>query len=100
MHRKTASLTQDEAEAIAIQALAFLAGEPARLAQFLNLTGTNLSDVRQRVNDPSFLQAILDYVVAEESILLVFAAGVPVAPETVVAALNVLQGDRRELRST
>jgi hypothetical protein len=99
MHRKTAAITQEEAEAIAIQALAFLASEPARLANFLNLTGTQPADIRRQVNDPSFLQAILDHVVSEESILLVFAASISVAPETVVAALNVLQGDRRELRS-
>jgi hypothetical protein len=100
MHRTTAALTRDEAEAIAIQALAFLASEPTRLAHFLNLTGTQPADIRQRVNDPTFLQAILEHVIAEESILLVFAAGMSVAPETVVAALNILQGDQRDLRST
>jgi hypothetical protein len=100
MHGKTAAPTQDEAEAIALQALAFLASEPLRLAHFLNLSGTQPVEVRQRVSDPSFLQAILDHVVSEESILLVFAAGASVAPETVVAALDVLQGENRELRST
>jgi chromosome segregation ATPase len=99
MLSKAATLTRDEAETIAAQALEFLAGEPARLARFLELTGMRPSDIRQRVNDPSFLQAILDHVVAEESILLVFAAGASVAPETVIGALSVLQG-RPELGST
>ncbi len=85
-------MTREAAEAIAAQGLAFLAEEPRRLSRFLALTGLDPADVPSRINDPSFLAAILEHLLEDESLLLVFAAGASVAPETVPTALNVLQG--------
>ena len=84
-------LTLESAEAIAAQALAFLADEPRRLSRFLALTGLDLTDVPARINDQSFLAAILEHLLEDESLLLVFAASSSVAPETIPAALNVLR---------
>lgn len=88
-------MTREAAEAIAAQGLAFLAEEPRRLSRFLALTGLELTDVPARIDDPAFLAAILEHLLQDESLLLVFAAGASVAPETVPTALNVLQGPVR-----
>ena len=91
MATRAALLTREAAEAIAAQGLAFLAEEPRRLSRFLALTGLDLGDVRARINDRVFLAAILEHLLEDESLLLVFAAGASVAPETIPAALNILQ---------
>jgi hypothetical protein len=96
---KRAPLTRAAAEALAAQALAFLAQEPARLTRFLSLTGLDAGDVRSRVHAPEFMSAVLDHLTDDESALLVFAASVSVAPETVAAARDLLQGTA-QVRST
>ena len=96
MPSKRATLTRDAAEALAAQGLAFLAGEPARLSRFLSLTGLDISDVRRQADAPELLGAVLEYLTRDESLLLVFAANSSVAPETVTAALETLQGPRWE----
>jgi len=96
MHPKRAAPTRDEAEAIAAQGLAFLAQDPAQLSRFLSLTGLDVSDIRRQADAPEFLGAVLEYLTRDESLLLVFAANASVAPETVTAALETLQGPRWE----
>lgn len=73
-------------EMLAISALSFLAEEPERLSRFLDLTGLSPITLRRAAADPRFLASVLDYLVADESLLLAFAANAQVAPETVVAA--------------
>lgn len=73
-------------EMLAIAALSFLAEEPERLARFLDLTGLSPATLRQAASDPRFLASVLDYLAADESLLLAFAANAQVAPESVVAA--------------
>ena len=84
-------LTLEAAEDIAVQGLAFLAEEPARLSRFLTLTGLTPADIRARVQTPEFLAAVLEHFAADESLLMVFAANAAVAPETIGPALALLQ---------
>jgi hypothetical protein len=96
MQSKRDPLTRDAAEAVAAQGFAFLAREPAQLSRFLALTGIDVGDVRRQAGTPEFLGAVLEYLTRDESLLLVFAENASVAPETVAAALDVLQGPRWE----
>jgi hypothetical protein len=91
-HRK---LSLEAAETLAARALAFLAAEPARLSQFLALTGLAPDDLRRQIDTPELLSAALDYLARDEPLLLVFAASAPVAPEAVGEALSVLQAAKR-----
>jgi len=91
MFRKSPDLTLETAEGVAAQGLAFLAGEPARLARFLTETGLTPGQIREQVESPEFLAAVLEHLVGDESLLLVFAASTSVAPETVAPALALLQ---------
>ncbi len=91
MFRKPPALTPEAAEDIAAQGLAFLAEEPARLSRFLTETGLTPDQIREQVEAPEFLAAVLEHLAGDESLLLVFAANTSVAPETVTHALALLQ---------
>ena len=83
-------VTRESAESIAAQGLAFLAADPGRLARFLELTGLGPDQVRACADTPEFLTAVLEHIVADESLLLVFAANASVAPESIAPALAML----------
>ena len=85
-----------EAESLAVSALSFLAAEPERLAGFLSLTGLGPETVRQAAKDPTFFPAVLDYLMANEPVLLAFAAEHGLDPAAIVAARKVLAGAEGE----
>jgi hypothetical protein len=91
MFRTRQSLTLETAEGIAAQGLAFLAEDPARLSRFLTVTGLTPDQIREQVDAPRFLAAVLEHLVGDESLLLVFAANTSIAPEIVTPALALLQ---------
>jgi hypothetical protein len=77
-------------EMIAISALGFLAEDPARLSRFLDITGLNPATLRQAAGEPRFLASVLDYLMADESLMLAFAANSATSPETIAAASAAL----------
>jgi len=83
-------------ESLAIEALGFLAAEPQRLMRFLSLTGIEPETVRDAARAPGFLAAVLDYVAADETLLVACADTLGRRPEAVVAAQQELaQGRER-----
>ena len=89
-------IDREAAETIAVQALAFLAGEPQRFARFLALTGIELDRFAPSADSPDFLAAVLSHLTSDESLLLIFAAETHLAPETIAPALAILQGHQSE----
>ena len=83
-------LSKAAAESIAIEVLAFLAGDPARLDRFLALSGLGRDNLRAAAEEPGFLAAILDYLASDESLLLAFAAKAGHAPATIAKARDIL----------
>jgi len=81
---------REAAETLAVQALGFIAGENARLAHFLNMTGIIAADIRAAAREPSFLAGVLEHMLAEESLLLAFAAEAGIDPAEVARAKSVL----------
>jgi Protein of unknown function (DUF3572) len=88
--RKRHLLSHEEAEALAIDTLSFLAEDPNRLAGFLRATGLSIADVRSQAGSAEFLAGVLDFVAADESLLLVFASERRIDPATVMAARRSL----------
>ena len=84
------------AEDLAIQALAYLAGEPERLGRFLALSGLGPETIRAAAHDSQFLAGVLDYVTGDETLLTAFAKHSQVAPEQVMQAHHMLAGPRWE----
>ncbi|MCB1514157.1 MAG: DUF3572 domain-containing protein [Hyphomicrobiaceae bacterium] len=87
---------REVAETIALKALAFLAASPDRLGRFLALTGIGPSELRQQVSSPQMLAGILDHVMQDETLLMVFAAETGLKPESVAAAHRALSGPEPE----
>jgi hypothetical protein len=88
--RGKSSLTKQEAEVIGVAGLSYLAAEPERIGRFLAITGLGPENVRAAARDPSFLPALLDYLLANETDLLAFATEMNVDPPRVRAARDVL----------
>ena len=84
-------MDRDAAEAVAVQGLAFLAEEPARIERFFLTSGLQPDDVRARAGTPELLAAVLEYLAGDESLLLVFAASRQVAAESIGQAIALLQ---------
>jgi hypothetical protein len=75
---------------LALQALGFLAEDSRRLERFLAETGMRPDALMQQAGAPSTLAALLAHLLADESLLLVFAAASGRKPEEIAAAEAVL----------
>ena len=88
--RRPAGPDLDEAEAIALMALGFLAEDEARLIRFVTATGVMPDQLRTAASSPATLVAVLDHMLADESQLLVFTSGAGVDPAWVTPARELL----------
>jgi hypothetical protein len=79
-------------EVIALKALGFLAQDGERFQRFLNLTGIELHAIRDAATDPAFLGGVLDHLLGDQTLLLVFAESENLAPEQVAKARRALPG--------
>jgi hypothetical protein len=82
-HRK---ITVEEAESIALQAFSFIADDEERLSRFLQITGLRTETVRTAASSPGFYAAILDYVAADEPLLVAAAKALNSKPEHIMQA--------------
>jgi hypothetical protein len=85
-------LTQNAAEALAIQALTFIAGDGERLGRFLAITGIGPAQIRAAAQEPGFLVGVLSYLASDERLLSAFAAETGLDPAHVGKALAALGG--------
>src|SRR5215470_1460698 len=96
MERQTARLKKsvhnprEVAEIVAIQALSFIAGDPARLGRFLAETGIGPETLRGAASDPKFLASVLDFVMRDDATVQAFAQASELHPTNVAAAHQVL----------
>lgn len=86
------AMTRDAAEVFAAQALAWLAQDDGRLATFLAWSGESPDGLRRRIADPGLLLAVIDYLMADESLLIQACAALGVSPLTPAAARAALPG--------
>lgn len=92
--------SREDAEALAIKALGFVASDAELLPRFLSLTGIEAQDVRRAANEPGFLAGVLQFVVAHEPTLTRFAGECGIEASSVLSALRALPfGDDRHLGS-
>ena len=84
---------REAAEALAIQALTFIAGDSERLGRFLAITGIGPTEIRSAASEPGFLAGVLDYLATDERLLIAFATEAEVDPDTVEKARSVLGGN-------
>lgn len=84
-------LTRDDAAALALKAVVFMAQDEALLSRFVTLTGCGLDDFKRRIGDDGFLGAVLDFLLADEPALVAFAEAEGVAAELPMLARMKLQ---------
>lgn len=81
-----------QGELIAIRALEWLASDENQFHGFLATTGASIGDARNKVNDPEFLAAALDHLLASEKRVLEFCETAGVSPEAPMRARQFLPG--------
>ncbi len=89
---RTAETIEEDAQALALSALVWTLGEPARADRFLALTGMDSEDMRDRLTDPAMLDGVLAFLEAHEPDLIACAQTLGVKPERLVAARARLGG--------
>ena len=85
-----AGTTRERAEAIAAEALGFIASDEARLARFVALTGVDVAEIREHVREPMFLAGVLDYLLEDEGLLGEFVEHAGLPPEAPALARGAL----------
>ncbi len=91
LRKTTRKLDADYAQEIALSALSFMAEDRDRLVRFLELTGMIPDELRTQAHSPGLLGAVLDHLLSDESLLLVFTASAGLSPEIVAPAREMLR---------
>lgn len=59
-------MNKDAAEAVAIQALGWIAASDDLMGNFMGATGASIDDVRAQASDPAFLGSVLDFLLMDD----------------------------------
>ena len=81
---------RENAEALAIRALGFVAADPELLPRFLARSGIEAHSIRQAAREPGFLAGVLQFIAAHEPTLMRFSEESGVLPQQITAALRAL----------
>ena len=73
--------TEEGAEILALQALGWLAGDEARLDRFLALSGLDGATLRAEAGNRDTLRAVMDFLLADEELLLDFCEVAQIPPK-------------------
>jgi hypothetical protein len=82
----------EAAEALAVQALTFIAGDGERLGRFLAASGIGPAEIRAAGAEPGFLAGVLDYLASDEGLIVDFAKETGIDPATIGKARHLLGG--------
>lgn len=85
-------MKQEQAETVALQALAYIAADEDRMDRFVALSGLGPDDLKSRIADPAFLGGVLDHLLGHEPDLMAFADEADVPPDQVQRARAALPG--------
>ena len=81
----------NDAETLALSALAATLTDERRARRFLDLSGIDTEDLRRRASEPSLLAALLRFLEAHEPDLIDVAEAIGVRPRELVAAREELE---------
>jgi len=82
----------DEAETLALRALAWLSGNDDLFHVFMGATGASEADLRSRVSDREFLGSVLDFLTMDDAWVMQFCDSEGLNYEQPLAARLALQG--------
>jgi hypothetical protein len=69
------SMSQDNAEIIALKALGWVMAQGDLSTVFLGATGASENDLRTRSDDPDFLASVLDFITMDDDWIISFCTG-------------------------
>jgi hypothetical protein len=82
----------DDATALALQALAWTLSDDGRAGRLLSLTGLEPDGIRARIGDPAMLGAVLAFLESHEPDLITCAESLGVRPQSLITAQERLNG--------
>lgn len=85
-------MSPEAAEALAIQALGFLAEDSERLTRFFSVTGLDPDGIREAAGAPGFLAGVLAYLASDEALASEFIAAASCSPDDIFRAHTALGG--------
>ena len=85
--------TPENAEILALEGLGWLAGEQDGIQRFLDQSGIDPATLRQAAGSPGMAVAVLDFLLANEELLLRFCESASVAPRELHLARHRLGGE-------
>lgn len=88
-------MSQESAEAIALRALAWLAGNEDLLPVFLGSSGASAGDLREMAQEPEFLAAVLDFLLMDDAWVMAFCAAEGLDNTVPMQAREALPGGAR-----
>ena len=90
------SISKTVADTIALNVIKFIVLDMELLSQFLTVTGLSLVSLRDNVQQPETLAAVVDFLLANEEALMRFCEDHSLRHEDVWRALNQLPGSPAE----
>lgn len=85
-------MQQEQAEIIALQALAWLAGNEELCPVFLGATGGSVDEMRTRATDPAFQAAVLEFITMDDAWVIAFCDTIDLAYDKPLRARYALPG--------
>jgi Protein of unknown function (DUF3572) len=92
-HTGKPSAGQDDS-ALALSALIWILGDPARADRLLALTGLDADALRHGLGETATLAAVLDFLCGHEADLIACARDLEVTPDSLARARERLTGER------
>ena len=86
------TVRQEDAETVALKALAWLASDEEMLRHFCAATGAEPSALREAAADPQFLAGVLDFLALDDAWVTAFAENAGVATDAPLRARAALPG--------
>lgn len=84
--------SRDAAEAMALQALGWLATQPDLLPAFMAMTGAEMGQLREAAAQPAFLGAVMDFILSEDAHVIAFCDTAGLRYDAPMRARAVLPG--------
>ena len=84
-------MTREKAEILALEALAWLAGRHDDITRFLSVSGMETTDLRRAAGERHFLVSLLDFLLANEPLLLDFCQDASMSPQAIHKARFVME---------
>lgn len=76
-------MTPEKAEILALEALAWLAGRHDDITRFLTASGLETADLRRAAGERDFQVSLLDFLLANEPLLLEFCQDASTPPQAI-----------------